>query len=556
MTRTERWRGSASAVAGWLVSPQPRAGWVWLMALVTGVYLLFEGGFNSRLLDVVGGMPNKAAVEQIEVRGRLISGAAVALVLWPFLLRRGTTHGWHSLRTALTLLAVSVPAIALTYISERALVDAIVERSSAEQRYLAVNLLTVQNALVVGGVELDNLPLSREQLAAPDGKTFLAVFPLLAYSTRNLEEKIRDQKAHMLRTVTDRSYGGLDRNYNRFLAARETLIQRYNEGYLPGCDDYNNALSGIGSKQQRAWRNYTARLARRDLSPERVPPAYWRKVRDDVRANGVPVPRNWDPADRNVFDSAIERKVRKSAVRQFRISVARHVEGGRLDPNLDKHGFFFHPVVQDNWRRQLGYADTKVRLPIDLPSDREAPRFFERAVYSKVLDWHVQDQLKKHGAPVAAFADGGKHRELGLDSMRAMVVPPVALAFSIMGTLIHLIKMALFLAQLAFARGCTHGLAKGAFVTGASLALLGAFHFIPTSHITRQPLYDYFEQRGAMLGGDGGATFGGRALVFYARSVIHVQPIAYPIFEAVRVNILRGHEFGYHPTAMTHDSNG
>ncbi|TXG01939.1 hypothetical protein [Massilia arenae] len=555
MTLTERHAGSASAGDGWLFSRQPRAAWVWVMAIVTGTYLLVECGFNSRLLDVVGGMPDKHAVEAIEVRGRLISGAAVALVLWPFLLRRGVHRGWHPLRTAAALLAISVPAIALTYHAERELVDAIVERSSPEQRYLAVNLLTVQNALVAGGVELANLPLTREQLAAPDGKTFLAVFPLLAYSTRNLEEKIREQKAHMLRSVTDRAYGGLDKNYNRFLASREELIKRYNEDYLVGCDKYNAALSGIGARQQRAWRDYTARLARRGLSPERVPPAYWRRVRDDVRANGVPVPKGWDPGDRGAFDDAIERKVRTSAMEEFHAAVARHFDGQRLAPNLDKRGFFSHPLVQDDWRRKLQYADTGVRLPIDLPSDREAPRFFERAVYEKVLDWHVQDKLKKHSAPVATFADDGRHQELGMDSMRAMVVPPVALAFSIMGALVHLIKLALFVVQLAFGRGFTYGLAKGAFVTGSSLALLGVFHFVPTSQIPHQPLYDYFEQRGAMLGGEGTPTLGGRAMVFYARSVIQVQPVAYPLFEAVRVHVLRGHDFGYRPTTIADDSH-
>lgn len=553
MTPTERRAGAASAGEGWLFSRQPRAAWVWVMAIVTGAYLLVECGFNSRLLDVVGGMPGKHAVEAIEVRGRLISGVAVALVLWPFLLRRGARRGWHPLRTAAALLAISVPVIALTYHAERELVDAIVERSSPEQRYLAVNLLTVQNALVVGGVELANLPLTREQLAAPDGKTFLAVFPLLAYSTRNLEEKIREQKAHMLRSVTDRAYGGLDKNYNRYLASREELIRRYNEDYLGGCNEYNAALSGIGARQQHAWRDYTARLARRDLSPERVPPAYWRRVRDDVRANGVPVPKGWDPGDRGAFDDAIERKMRTSAMEEFHAAVARHFEGKRLAPNLDKRGFFSHPLVQDDWRRKLQYADTGVRLPIDLPSDREAPRFFERAVYEKVLDWHVQDKLKKHSAPVATFADGGRHQELGMDGMRAMVVPPVALAFSIMGALVHLIKLALFVVQLAFGRGFTYGLAKCAFVTGSSLALLGVFHFVPTSQIPHQPLYDYFERRGAMLGGEGAPTLVGRAMVFYARSVIQVQPVAYPIFEAVRVHVLRGHDFGYRPATIADD---
>ncbi|MFN7757542.1 MAG: hypothetical protein ACK5RP_08790 [Betaproteobacteria bacterium] len=52
------------------------------MALIglTIVYLIVELAFNARLLDVVGGTPSLHEIERIEVWGRLLSGAAVALV--------------------------------------------------------------------------------------------------------------------------------------------------------------------------------------------------------------------------------------------------------------------------------------------------------------------------------------------------------------------------------------------------------------------------------------------------------------------------------------------
>jgi len=539
----------------WLFSSQPRAAWVWVMAIVTAAYLLVECGFNSRLLDVVGGMPDKETVEHIEVRGRLISGAAVALMAWPWLFKQARERGLHWIGTVLLLAVASAPLVAVTYVGERMLVDTVVQRSTPEQRYLAVNLLTVQNALVVGAVELDDLPLSRTQLAAPDGKTFLAVFPLLAYSTRNLEQKIHDQKAHMLRSVTDHAYGGLDENYNRFLLSREALIKRYNDDYLGGCDEYNRALGRIGAEQQRGWADYTRKLAGRGLSPERVPPAYWRKVRAQVRGMGVPVPNDWDPGDRGSFNAAIAHKVRGAADQRFRSAIASHFDGAGIAPNLDKRAFFAHAVVQDSWRKQLHYDETGVTLPIDLPGDREAPRFFERTVYARVLDWHVQDKLRKYGAPVEAFADGGRYQALGLESMRAMAVPPIALAFSIFGALIHMIKLALFLVQLAFQRAFTHGYVKVPCVIALALVLLGTFRFIPTSHIPQQPLFAYFEQRGATLGGDGEPTWRGRLAMFYTRSVIQAQPIAYPVFEAVRLHVLGGLEFGYHPTTIAQRSH-
>jgi hypothetical protein len=527
-----------------LFGQQPRAPWVWIMALVTGAYLLVECGFNSRLLDVVGGMPDHAAVEAIEQYGRSLSGIALALVCWPWVLKRAASARWHHGLTALALLLLTIVIASAVYRAERALVDGIVERSGAEQRFLATNLVALQGALVSNKVLLDELPLTPEQLRAPDGKSFLAVFPLLALSTHELDRVLQAQKPAILRAMADQLHGGATQSYNHFIDARQELIATYNDHYVSASNAYQSSLDGIGARQDKAWNDYLARLRQRRVDPDNVPPAYWSDIRKDVRKRGVNVAKDWDPGDRAGFQRAVAQTVRSEAERRFRDGVGKHLDGHALPPGLAMRAFFNHPAVQAKWRKSLVYDNSSFVLPVDLPAPDQAPQFFNRTVYDRVLDDDVRATLPQYNAPVATFADGGLNEELGRESLRALAVPPIALGFSIVGALVHLVKLALFAIQLLAARGFTSGAVKGVCVPLLALLLLAVFHYIPTSEITRQPLYGYFEQRGAELGGSE-ANWQGRLAMYFTRSVIHAQVPAYPVFEAVRLHVLGGYEFGY-----------
>jgi hypothetical protein len=535
----------------WLISPQPRAPWVWLMALLTGAYLLVECGFNARLLDVVGGMPDPDAVHEIERYGRSLSGLAAALMFWPWLLKRD----WHPLRIILALAALTGVLGTTVYVAEQRLVDHFVDRSSAGQRYLAANLVVLQNALVSRGVTLDELPLTPEQMSQPDGKTFLAVFPLLALSSHDLDQILHKQKPLILRAVAEKMHGGADQSYDHFITARKALIDTYNDGYVSASAKYQNSLAGVAEQQRSAWDKYTARLRKSGTDPDHLPPAYWPKARKEVQKLGVKVASDWDPSDRASFDRAVAQRVRSDSDAAFRNGMAARIKDGgdKIPPGLDQRSFFSHPAVQRAWRKQLGYGDAAVMLPLELPPQAQAPQYFRHAIYDKVIASQVQDLLRRYDAPVAAFGDGGSEQKFGRDQMRALVAPPIALCFSIVGALIHLIKLALFLLQLATGRGFTYALVKGVCVPLLAFGLLASFHGIQTSEITANPLYRYLEQRGERLGGDA-PGWEGKTAMFFTRCVIHAQVPAYPMFEAVRLHVLGGYEFGYSPGAKPANS--
>lgn len=58
------------------------------VTLATAIYLCIELAFNARLLDVIGGLASAEQLHNIESYGRAISGFAVALMLWGWLIER------------------------------------------------------------------------------------------------------------------------------------------------------------------------------------------------------------------------------------------------------------------------------------------------------------------------------------------------------------------------------------------------------------------------------------------------------------------------------------
>lgn len=515
----------------------PRSFWLLFITITTFLYLLVEFSFNSRLLDVVGGIAAADEVELIEKNGRLISGFAAVLVFCPFILKK---QNMDILTKMAILLFGSMLLMSIVYLAEKWLIDSIVDKSKPQARYVAANLVALQRSLITQDAVLDDLALSKSQLARPDGKAFLAIFPLLAFSTEDIDRKIKDKKPEILRRNIDRSFGGGSENYNRYIDSVTAIKNIYNNSYMPGSNSYNIAINSIQQEQEKAWSAYVSRLRRNRLSPGSVPARYWGKVRDDVHGNGVPVSNNWRPSDRAGFYLAIDKKVRDTAAGKFRDGVGRmFAQGANLKPGLLFPKFTSSESVQNHWREKLKYPNG-VRVRHDIS---DAPVYF-REIYNPMLDIKVREQMKQYDAPVDQFADGAKLESFGKQGMRALVVPPIALAISLLGAIVHIFKFAFFSIQLASGVTFRHEWMKWSVILlGAILAFVGLNRFL-SSEVTKQPLYGYFAESTSRMGGKDPVLLG-KIASYAICGTIQGQTVAYPAFEWVRKNVLMGATFGY-----------
>lgn len=506
-----------------------RPGYLVPMTVLTLCYLVVELGFNARLLDVTAGIATTEEVAVLERWGRALSGVAVGLAVWSwFVIPKARRKGWPGALFAVVLSTSMAASVAGMWRLQQGIVDGLVERSDGEGRRAAAHLRAVTAALARGVTTVEGADFAPETWARPEGKAFLAVFPLVASSAEDVEQRTGEVLREALRRSAVDAYGSPERAWNRgFVPSVASLRDSY-RAYADGVARRSSALAGIPEQQARAWRDFEADLARRNRRPGNVPRAYWNEAAAAVRGRGIPVPAGWNPADRGAFDRALAANVRSKADDAFREETAR-LAGGALPPDLGWAEFCAHPAVQDRWRATLAVPEgIRLRPDASFASWREA-------VYLPTIERGVAARLEILLRPAAEFADGGAHAEEGRRAMEGLVVPPIALAFSLVGALLHLGKGANYLARMA-----APGFRLRVPVVASAVVAAGLAVFLAPNDVTRSPAFASLQERTQ-------ASFSGAgpAIAAATRWVVQAQPFFYPANEGIRRTVLGGFDFGY-----------
>lgn len=424
--------------------PRTRPAWLFVVCLATAAYLTVELGFNARLLDVVGGGATNEEIDRIEVWGRMISGFAAALVLWPRWIKTATVRGASLAGYAWKLTWCSAVAIVAMYAGQETLLRWLVDKSSERQLRDAQHLVLLQSGLVNKVAIVDSLDLTPERLLTAEGKATLALLPILASHMDDVGDRFTsEQRAEVAANIARSRMGEFEERKTHY-------------------DELRQALDAIYYPFERARSRKTHRL--------------------------------WGPINNVVPISA----------------------GRELPRTYD--AFIAEPVYQAAMLRKLGYtcietANFKVAKPADI----------KRELWDREIDCIAQRQMDQDGDP-----------EAGRTARRALLVPFMALAFSLMGALAHLAKFSLYLLTVVvgyplFRRGWIFG----AVTLVLPALLLTGFAWLMSSQTTASPAFQG-------LARDAGFTM--RTVI---RGTIHGQMFGYPVFEAVRVKALKGFNFGY-----------
>ncbi|EIM04257.1 hypothetical protein LRK24_10940 [Rhodanobacter denitrificans] len=512
----------------YLVRREGRKLWGGVMLCVTLTYLAVEFGFNARLLDVVGGNVSPAAVESIERWGRCLSGFALALALWPSRFHKAEKHSWGIRRLVMSIAILTAVTMTAVFVLEKvAIVDQLVDHSTLEARSEAVNLQLLQQAFISGEIKLDGLKLDVSQPVKPDVKTFMATFPFLVSSIRNIEARIKDQKADIVRRELRDNTGMFDKAWRGYVQSRHDIERRYN-AYVSVVNRGTLALNNIDRNVDAQWARYVSKLARYSWTPDTVPNRRWGDVRKFVRKQGLHVADDWVPSDREGFYEAYRQKVESSVGANLNIG-----NGIRLPRNLTFAQFVARPETQKAWKQALG---TPANMTVRLLDSRDD---FDAEIYGPMLETRVSDTVKRLNAPAEDFADHGIYEREGRAAYRAVVVPPISLALSLAGALVHILKLAVWIGMML-----TGWVYRNAWVLMGALVsfcggVLGMVGVLPTTSITAEPLFAKVIYPAAQADGRAGPL-----VAWAVRSTIHLQPIAWPVFENVRVNVLQGFNFG------------
>jgi len=529
-----------------------------ILIALTIVYLCFELGFNARLLDVVGGDVDPKAVEDVEFYGRSLSGIAAALVVLQLMWRRrlridATGPSWKKI--GLWSLATAV----IVFMVLKTFVTVLVNTRDAQFRRMAFTTTLMQRSLVGGSLQLQGLVDDPGLFAQPEGKAFLALFPALAVSVGHLDERMEPAKEQLINFNVRKLAGGAAGYYEKYQQAVEEVHDRWKlySGMIPDNDP------GLQAKQQSSWSDYEQSLSRHGWRPESVPARRRAAVVNNVRKK-VPVPANWHPADQLSFRLAVKRRYASEAA-----SKGITVKGERIPPGLSFPAFVARPgiqaVLRDGPDGGNGSEESRgLRLPRGavVQDAYGSPAEFGR-LFDQFAAHVTQEKLLEYRASPVDFEGGGKYFVKGKDAAHAAIVPPVALFFSLLGAIGHFSKLLYLIATvgllvLAARRGEEAGkdgqlsrrsawIATGVLAS-AFLGIWGIFT-VSDNHVTRSELFrqmlDWNRQA------EDGSTrwlIAGKGLLANFTHVVAVgQGYSYPVNEAIRLNILQGMEYGYHP---------
>jgi hypothetical protein len=501
---------------------------------ITLVYLFFELSFNAWLLNTVGGGGSEKDVSDLELYGRTLSGIAVALVAAQVLIHWKKEwifprlHGYF-LNHIWRLIMLCVVIVVATYFTLNTVVNKyLIETSTASERKQFSSLLLLQQALVKGTADIKGLVNDNGTLfQSPEGKSFLAIFPYLVSSIDGIEKTIFDSKLEIIKLNVAEGIGiqKYFDGYKQAMSATHANWEKYNKAgdfdisdeiskqQNKAWDDYLKSLSKKGwtpntipadfdldgeiSKQQtKAWDEYVADLASHRWTPDNIPWLARGRVVSKVR-HKIPVPGNWNPADKATFDSAVEQRVRATYAKKshgktyrgsvvaevrkkiavpanwnpsdkatFDNAVAQKVRGeyakkgggelrvrGKVIPkNLSFDAFVLHPAIQEELHDKLvfKFKDTEERWPHNIvvrPHYGSAEEF-KNLAFTPVVDKIALEKAKELDEPADTFGTGGKNEKTGMTSARGAIIPSVALFFSLLGATGHTSKLIFLLVGL------------------------------------------------------------------------------------------------------------
>ena len=503
-----------------------------VLATITFLYLLTEFAFSAWLLDVMASDSSKDTISQVEHYGRLISGFAVALLVWPWVLRATR----YLITSIIALTIVTTPIMAAVYFGERALIDSLVKSSTADERAAAMTGSLLRQGLASGSIQgqMLNGLWQAENAQSTAGKAFAGVVAYMAASSTEAQNQTMAIAPTLIREVIDHRSGGAEAELERFIASQNDIKSQYSS-YLKGQNDYREAMKVVGDRANNAWEEYLDALGKRHkfwgrymikytrdghLAPKRARP----EIRRAVRAKGIPVSDDWNTGDKATF----VRLAKGVYTKEIQKSYGLQMQG--LRSGLSLMQFAADPIVQKRWHEAMGYPDTIGKLSLSSLSQKE----FTSKIYESVLASRTNRQLTNYQAKAHAYGEGQTLEKDGTLAYESMIAPVLALTLSLIGALVHIAKSGLLAVQLSTGWHFKSGLIKSMVISiGVILTLYIASISISTE-LTSHPTYQQWNQIRNEIDFKSIESIKAHLLSVSLDAMIKMQSIAYPVFNIVR----------------------
>jgi hypothetical protein len=403
-------------------------GYVIPLMAATLALLIVAMAFAAQLFDAIGRPISDDQLLVLKDWGLSLTGVALSAFVWGSVILPGMSRTSRSFHHSLSVLVLSAAVCVETvWLAGPWLIHRLQDSMSAAQRQCAVQLLVSATA------QHDGIPV-------PDSGTIPSLVlraPVLGLHCENLPAISAATLRTALRGMAQQRLGTAEQIYDDlFIPSVQSLRDAYNE-YVLAQVRLVDAISSIPQKQSLAWTKYLQQLAQSGLSPGRIPRREWPSVAATVQAMGVPVPADWNPANRPTFMAASASALRHEADTTYSDFVTQHFHAN-LPTGLDWDAFCGEPTIQNRWLAMIR-APARVALSPGMGFET-----FSRDVYEPQLQSVFLPQLENLSGPPATFSATGRFAAAG-QVAAAWVTAPAMLLYMIVlcilwhtGRLVHL----------------------------------------------------------------------------------------------------------------------
>lgn len=433
--------------------------------------------FAAQLLELAGSRISEDQLHRIELVGRSLSGIAIALFFISWLVKRG----WSK-----TLMIILVPVslvvcIVSVWVIQEVMVAAAVVTMDQDQQERALVLVRATDLIREGHIEIGSLDLSGDVLRTPTGLSFMAMFPMLALGSQSIEDEIEPLLDNAIRRALILDCEGVVETtlpvpclgtpdafateYWPVITERlEELYAGYDEARKPVVDPDDEAIDQAFND---AWSRYQWDMRRNRLDAST---RHHRRVRTTLRRNGLDVPDSWALDDERGFRRAVRVRYMEQARETWERDFILYAGTKAIEPDLNRAAFFSHPAtietIWEGWgltvRRIEAYPPPVLNPDVpnsDLESRVHGPLLAYLAAYER-------DALRD----ILLWVSGESWRDRANQAGKWTVIPPMALAFSVIGALAHVIKVVGYLLVLVMPRWLAVGIPTALVIAASVLA--------------------------------------------------------------------------------------
>lgn len=158
-------------------------------------------------------------------------------------------------------------------------------------------------------------------------------------------------------------------------------------------------------------------------------PTVCKKARAQVMAKGMSLPGNWCPDDEVAVTASVSNEAQKRVRAEWEKGT-RAKFGQVVEPNLTESQFRSLPSVQRSIREALAKA------PCTKGNAYLSAAQFKAACIASEFDKQRIELKSAFNAPVEQLGDDSTHSEKGRQAVKALVIPPVAMAISLFFSLL------------------------------------------------------------------------------------------------------------------------